>query len=86
MKNYFPHGYDARNNPKLIKVMMKHGIAGIGAYWCLIELLCEKGGQLLLSECDSYAFAFRTEYDIIISLVNDFDLFENDAIVFWSRL
>ncbi|WP_026462600.1 Lin1244/Lin1753 domain-containing protein [Adhaeribacter aquaticus] len=85
MKNYFSHDEGARNDPKLIKVLMRLGQAGKGVYWDLIEMLYEQGGYLQLAECDSYAFALRTDCDLIKSLINDFDLFKTDGSKFWSE-
>jgi len=50
MKEYFSHDYNARNDTKLVKVFMKYQLKGIGAYWCIIEMLYEEGGYLLRSE------------------------------------
>jgi len=82
---YFSHDYNARNDPKLVKVLMKLKQEGIGVYWCLIEMSYEEDGMLLLSECESYAFALHTHCDIIKSLINDFDLFVKNAEHFWSE-
>lgn len=82
---YFSHDYGARNDPKLQKVLMKLGQEGKGVYWDLIEILFEEGGKLLLSECESYAFALRVDLKVIQSLINDFELFKKDNIYFWSN-
>jgi len=82
---YFSHDYNARNDPKLQKVLMKLGQAGKGLYWDLVEMLFEEGGYLMLSECDSYAFALRSDSVCIHSLLNDFDLFKQDEERFWSE-
>lgn len=81
---YFSHDFGARNDPKLQKVLMKLGQSGKGVFWDLIEMLFEEGGKLLISECESYAFALRTDCDCILSLINDFDLFEKNDTFFWS--
>jgi hypothetical protein len=81
---YFSHDYGARNDPKLQKVLMKLGQEGKGVYWDLVEMLFEEGGKLLLSECDGYAFALRTNESCIAKLINDFGLFCKDATYFWS--
>lgn len=81
---YFSHDYGSRNDPKLVKVLMKLGQAGKGVYWDLIEMLYEQGGYLMLSDCDSYAFALRTDEECITRLINEFGLFENDGERFWS--
>ncbi|WP_286842750.1 MULTISPECIES: Lin1244/Lin1753 domain-containing protein [Sphingobacterium] len=82
---YFSHDYGSRNDPKLVKVLMKLKQEGKGVYWDLIEMLYEQGGYLMLSDCDSYAFALRTSEECINSLINDFGLFENDGQRFWSE-
>jgi hypothetical protein len=81
---YFSHDYGARNDPKLQKVLQKLGHEGKSIYWDIIEMLYEEGGKLIISECDSYAFALRTHTECIKSLISDFDLFENDGQFFWS--
>lgn len=85
MKEYFSHDFGARNDPKMLKVLMRLGQAGKGAYWDLIEMLYEQDGYLLLSECESIAFALRMECDAIMRLVTEFDLFQSDAEKFWSE-
>ncbi|MGA6117454.1 Lin1244/Lin1753 domain-containing protein [Sphingobacterium anhuiense] len=82
---YFSHDYGSRNDPKLVKVLMRLGQEGKGVYWDLVEMLYEQGGYLMLSDCDSYAFALRTSEQCIASLINDFGLFENDGEKFWSN-
>ena len=85
MKNYFSHDMNARNDAKLIKVLMRLGQAGKGVYWDLVEMLHEENGYLMLSDCESYAFALRTDCAVINSLITDFGLFENDGAKFWSN-
>ncbi|MFD1770889.1 DUF4373 domain-containing protein [Sphingobacterium suaedae] len=82
---YFSHDYGSRNDPKIVKVLMKLGQEGKGVYWDLIEMLYEQGGYLMLSDCDSYAFALRTSEECITRLVQEFGLFENDGEKFWSN-
>lgn len=82
---YFQHDYNARNDPKIIKLMRVHGLAGVGAYWCIVEYLYQNGGKLKLEECESIAFALHTDCNCITSVVQDFDLFQNDGVCFWSE-
>lgn len=81
---YFPHDYNARNDPKIIKLMRVHGLAGVGAFWCIVEQLYQNGGTLPLEECESIAFALHVDVNCITSVVQDFDLFHNDGTCFWS--
>lgn len=82
---FFSHDYNARSDPKMQKVLMKHGCAGIGVYWCIIEQIYEQGGKLPLGDCESIAFALRVECGVVESIVRDFDLFKNDGENFWSE-
>jgi len=82
---YFSHDYGARNDPKLIKLLMKLGQEGKGIYWDLVEMLYEQNGYLDLHECESIAFALRTDCDKLISVLKDFDLFVNDGNYFYSQ-
>jgi hypothetical protein len=82
---YFSHDYNARNDPKLIKLLMKLGQEGKGVYWDLIEMLYEQDGYLKLNECESYAFALHTHCDLLNSVIRDFDLFTVNNTVFYSE-
>lgn len=64
---------------------MKHGLKGIGAYWCIIEMLAEEDGYLMQSECERIAYELRTDSEFINSIIRDFDLFEFDDDRFYSE-
>lgn len=82
---YFSHDYNARNDWKLVKVMMKHWVTGIWIYWCIVEMLYEEWWVLMLSECERIAFELRTSCEVVESILNDFDLFRNDWTWFYSK-
>lgn len=82
---YFSHDYHARSDGKLIKVMMKHGVEGIGIYWCLIEMLYENEGIISTDEYERISFELRTNVERITSMIHDFGLFQNDGKFFWSE-
>lgn len=82
---YFQHDYNARNDPKLQDVLIEHGAAGIGVFWCIVEQLYEQDGFLPLKSCKSIAFALHVESKVVESVVQDFDLFHNDGEKFWSN-
>lgn len=71
---YFMHECNARTDRKLIKLMMTHGMEGIGLYWCLIEMLYEETGYLPL-DCERISFELRTDTNLIQSVIKNFDLF-----------
>ena len=82
---YFPHDYNARRDPKLIRLTQKHGLSGIGAYWCIIELLYERDGKIPTDEYSCISFELHEERELIESVILDFGLFENDGNFFWSN-
>ena len=82
---YFQHDYNARNDPKLQEILLEHGVAGVGVFWCVIEQLYEQGGKLPHKACKSIAFALHVDCKLVESVVKDFDLFKLDARHFWSK-
>jgi hypothetical protein len=80
---YFTHDYNARADRKLVNVIMKHGMAGVGVYWCLVEMLYEEGGYLP-TEYERISFELRTDLNVIQSIINDSELFHTDLDKFWS--
>jgi len=72
---YFSHDYHARHDFKMMAMQGKHGMAGLGIYWCIIEMLYEEGGHLP-AECDRIAFALQAHPDMVASVINDFGLFD----------
>ena len=82
---YFSHDYHARNDGKMVKLMMREGVAGIGVYWCIVEMLYEANGRLMRMECERIAFELRTDIERITNVVFNFDLFEYDDDYFWSN-
>jgi hypothetical protein len=82
---YFPHDYNARTDRKMVKLKLKHNVAGIGVYWCVVEMLYEDGGKIPLSEISTIAQDIIADEILVTSVVNDFDLFKNDGICFWSE-
>jgi len=85
MKNsyYFPHDYHARHDPKLERLFLTMGYEGLGIYWCLIEMLYEQGGKILLTDIPLYAKEPKL-YQHIDNVINNFSLFGNDGQCFWS--
>ena len=71
---YFSHDYNARNDPKIRKLISRHGITGYGIFWAIVEDLYQNANALP-TDYDLIAFDMRTECDIVKSIVNDFDLF-----------
>ena len=85
MPDYFSHDYNARHDPKLIKLRMALGQEGIGIFWCLIEMMYEQSGYLLHSQYDIYSDELRISTDVLRKVVEEFNLFESDKIGFWNE-
>ena len=71
---YFQHDFNARSDPKMISLQMKHNMEGVGVYWCIIEMLYENQGYIQ-KEYDRISFVLRVNEEIVKSVVEDFDLF-----------
>jgi hypothetical protein len=84
MREYFSHDFNARNDRKMMRLVMQHGMSGVGVYWCIVEMLYEEQGLLMLTECERIAFELRVQCDLVESVIADFGLFESDANAFWS--
>lgn len=72
---YFSHDYNARNDWKLVKVMMKHWVAGIGVYWCIVEMLYEEWWYIE-KDYDLLSYELRCDLLLIKSIVEDYWLFK----------
>ena len=80
---YFSHDYNARNDPKIKRLLAKHGMVGLGVFWAIIEDLYNNANALP-TDYDSIAFDLRTDKSIIESVIKDFDLFIIDQSDFGS--
>ena len=81
---FFPHDYNARQDPKIQELLMDFGVAGIGVYWCIIEQLYEQGGRMPLSSIKAIAFVLHVGIDDVRNIIENYGLFENDGVEFWS--
>lgn len=72
---YFSHDYHARHDPKLEALFLDHGLEGIGAYWCIIEMLYEQGCSMP-THYERISKALHSEVELIRSVLNDYDLFQ----------
>lgn len=66
---YFKHEFNARNDPKIIKLKMKLGVEGIGIYWCLIEYLYEQNGFLSVEDIETFCFNERIEEEKVHQVI-----------------
>lgn len=84
---YFRHDYNARNDPKLLKLRAKYGLEGLGLYWCIIEILREST-DVRFKTYDSDTIVLQTNYDgninVFLKDCISFELFKTDGDYFWS--
>lgn len=71
---YFSHDYNARHDPKIKKLILKHTMTGYGIFWAIVEDLYNNANALPL-DYDCIAFDLHTECEVVKSIINDFDLF-----------
>lgn len=80
---YFSHDYNSRNDVKIKKLLSKHGLLGYGIFWAIIEELYNNT-NVLPTDYDTISFDLRIDKEILISVINDFDLFVFDNETFGS--
>ena len=73
--NYFSHDSNARNDEKVIRLRMKHGAAGYGTYFMILERLREERNYMSAKDYNMIAFDLRVDASVVKSVVEDFGLF-----------
>ena len=71
---YFPHDYDTLQDEKIKRMIRRHGMAGYGLIWAIIEMLYINANALQ-TDYEGIAFDFRVNSDIVKSVICDFNLF-----------
>ena len=84
--NYFSHDSNARNDEKLVRLRMRHGAAGYGVYFMILERLREDKNYMCATDYNMVAYDLRVDAKLIKSVVEDFGLFvfTNDGKYFYS--
>lgn len=84
--NYFSHDSNARNDEKVVRLRMKHGAAGYGVYFMILERLREEANYMSAKDYNMIAFDLRVDATIVKSVVEDFGLFDfaEDGKCFYS--
>ena len=75
LSSYFPHDSNARNDERLVNVRMKHGPAGYGVYFMLVERLREEPEYMSVVDYNLIAFDLRIDASLAKSIIRDFGLF-----------
>lgn len=74
-KEYFSHDYNTRSDEKVKLMIRRHGMAGYGIFWALVEDLYQNANALQL-DCEGIASDYKTTEDVIRSIIFDFGLFK----------
>lgn len=69
----------------MVALRKKEGMAGVGIYWCLVEMLYEEGGYMLHTEYENVGFELRVKPETIRRIVCTYELFSLDGEKFWSE-
>lgn len=87
MASYFSHDSNARNDEKILQIRMRHGAAGYGVYFMLIERLRDSSEYMSVKDYNMLAFDLRVDAKLIKSVVEDFGLFAftEDGECFYSE-
>lgn len=74
---YFSHDANARHDPKMTNMLLKHKSSGYGVYWVIIEMLREGSKNTLnITDYDAIAYQSHSDKETVKSVVSDFGLFE----------
>ena len=73
---YFSHDCNARNDEKILAIRMRHGAAGYGVYFMIVEKLADEPSHTLVKDYNVIAFDLRVGSDLIKSIIEDFGLFQ----------
>ncbi len=90
MKYFFPHEFNSRNDRKLKLVLCRFGLAGIGLFWCIVEMLYSENGRLPLYDIDLISRELNVSEKDITDLLNlkisdEETLFSSDNKYFWNE-
>lgn len=86
-KSYFSHDSNARNDEKMIRLRMKHGAAGYGVFFMIVERLRDESDYMSERDYDMIAFDLHEEAELVRSVIEDFGLFTftDDGLYFYSE-
>ena len=80
---YFSHDYNTRTDEKIKSLIMKHGMAGYGVFWSIIEDLYNNANAMR-THYERIAYDLRVDENMVKSIINDFELFVFDGDFFGS--
>ena len=81
---YFSHDYASRSDEKIKQLIRRHGMAGYGIFWAIVEDLYQNANALR-TDCEGIAYDLRTDPEVVRSIIFDFGLFVHDDEKFGSE-
>lgn len=86
-RNYFPHEYTAKDDPKCERLIFEMGMEGYGIFWALLETLrAQPNYTYPLENIPLAAYKYRADQEKMRHVVFDFGLFVVvDDNIFFSK-
>jgi len=88
---YFPHDYNAKNDPKCQALINDFNYEGYGLYWRIIEIMHEQGGKIkkFPKLYDGLAYQFNIKKELLVKLIeamlHEYELLLQDENYIWSN-
>ena len=80
---YFSHDHNSRTDPKIKRLLARHGMQGYGIFWAIVEDLYNNANALQ-TDYETIAFDLRVDASVVRSIIEDFNLFSFDGETLWS--
>jgi len=80
---YFSHDHNSRTDPKIKRLLARHGMQGYGIFWAIVEDLYNNANALQ-TDYETIAFDLRVDASVVQSIIEDFNLFSFDGETLWS--
>ncbi|MBD5171866.1 MAG: DUF4373 domain-containing protein [Bacteroidales bacterium] len=74
--NYFPHDANARRDERILRLRMKHGAAGYGIFFMILERMRESADGTVTDDFDVLGYDLQEDPELVRSVVEDFGLFD----------
>lgn len=85
----FLHDADARNDPKAIKLRMRHGFEGYGIFWAIVEIMRDSSSfEIKLDDFEAIAYSLHIDLKLIREIIEscvELELFGSDGVHLWSH-
>jgi uncharacterized protein YdaU (DUF1376 family) len=82
---YFKHDYNARNDPKMVRLIRVCGWDGYGVAWAIVEMLYEQGGRIS-NDPEQIAYELRAERTKVEAVLASKVFFTKDGMIGSERV